>query len=252
MPSCQGPANLLHVYCPARAGRLSSKSRIHTVRLCFWNEVEVDLVPMKTFLTVVLTILLCVGSLLNGQSAQQSTAPVARPNGILVQESTYHLSPGDMIEVKIYGEDDLTARVRLNEKGAVDLPLLPGLPIYMLTQGQACEKIRESYMKDFLVDPLVSITILEYSRSKITVLGQVRTPGVYLFPANERLNLLQAIALAGGYTRAGEPSKITIKRAREGKESVIKMDARAMAKDEGYKVFEVEPGDVVTIGESIW
>ena len=164
----------------------------------------------------------------------------------------YHLRNGDLIETKVYGEDDLSARVRLNENGAVDLPLLPGLSLNGLTQTQACERIRLLYMKDFLVDPLVSLTVLEYGKSKVTVLGQVRTPGVYLFPANERLNLLQAIALAGGYSRTGEPGRILIKRMQNGKENVLKVDGRAMAKEEGYKMFEIQPDDVITIAESIW
>jgi polysaccharide export outer membrane protein len=164
----------------------------------------------------------------------------------------YQLRRDDLIEVKVYGEDDLTARVRLNENGTVDLPLLPGVSLKDLTQPQACERIRQLYMKDFLVDPLVSLTVLEYGKSKVTVLGQVRTPGVYLFPANERLNLLQAVALAGGYTRTGEPGKIVIKRVQNGKENVIKVDGRAMAKEEGYKMFEIQPDDVITIAESLW
>jgi polysaccharide export outer membrane protein len=182
-----------------------------------------------------------------------STNQGASAASALVQTNQdYHLRTGDLIETKVYGEDDLSARVRLNENGAVDLPLLPGVSLNGLTQTQACERIRQLYLKDFLVDPLVSLTILEYGKSKVTVLGQVRTPGVYLFPANERLNLLQAIALAGGYTRAGQPGKILIKRAQNGKENVIKVDGRAMAKEESYKMFEIQPDDVITIAESFW
>jgi polysaccharide export outer membrane protein len=164
----------------------------------------------------------------------------------------YQLRREDLIEVKVYGEDELTARVRLDGNGTVDLPLLPGVSLNALTQPQACERIRALYMKDFLFDPMVSLTILEYSKSKVTVLGQVRTPGVYLFPANERLNLLQAIALAGGYTRTGEPGKIIIKRVQNGRQNVIKVDGRAMAKEEGYKMFEIQPDDLITIAESLW
>jgi polysaccharide export outer membrane protein len=173
-------------------------------------------------------------------------------SALLHTNQDYQLRCGDLIEVKVYGEDDLATRVRLNEIGTVDLPLLPGVGLIGHTQPQACERIRQLYMKDYLVDPLISLTILEYGKSKVTVLGQVRTPGVYLFPANERLNLLQAIALAGGYTRIGEPGKIVIKRAQNGKENVIKVDGRAMAKEEGYKMFEIQPDDMISIGESFW
>ena len=207
---------------------------------------------MKTYLLALMAFLCCSGVLLEAGAAQRPISEIPAPSPNLLLETSYHLGSGDMIEVKIYGEEDLTARVRLNENSTVDLPLLPGLSLLSCNQSNACSRIREAYMKDFLVDPLVSITILEYGRLKVTVLGQVRTPGVYLFPANEHLTLLQAIALAGGYTRVGEPGKITVKRLKEGKESVIKLDGRAMAREEGYKVFEIEPGDVVTIGESVW
>jgi polysaccharide biosynthesis/export protein len=186
-----------------------------------------------------------------GVSAPANQAPPALP-GLIPTNRDYQVRCGDLIEVKVYGEDALTARVRLNENGAVDLPLLPGVSLSGFTQTQACERIRELYVKDFLVDPMVSLTVLEYGKSKVTVLGQVRTPGVYLFPANERLNLLQAIALAGGYTRTGQPAKIVLKRVQDGKESVIKVDGRAMAKEEGYKMFEIQPDDVLTIAESFW
>jgi polysaccharide export outer membrane protein len=187
--------------------------------------------------------------------AGASTPTNQGPSAIAALVSTnrdYQLRREDLIEVKVYGEDELTARVRLDGNGTVDLPLLPGVSLNALTQPQACERIRALYMKDFLFDPMVSLTILEYSKSKVTVLGQVRTPGVYLFPANERLNLLQAIALAGGYTRTGEPGKIIIKRVQNGRQNVIKVDGRAMAKEEGYKMFEIQPDDLITIAESLW
>ena len=173
-------------------------------------------------------------------------------SALLHTNQDYQLRCGDLIEVKVYGEDDLATRVRVNEIGIVDLPLLPGVALTGHTQTEACERIRQLYMKDFLVDPLISLTILEYGKSKVTVLGQVRTPGVYLFPANEHLNLLQAIALAGGYTRIGEPGKIVIKRVQNGKENVIKVNGRAMAKEEGYKMFEIQPDDMISIAESLW
>jgi polysaccharide export outer membrane protein len=198
-----------------------------------------------------------------GAPSLQAASTPARPLALASQGGTansallhtnqdYQLRCGDLIEVKVYGEDDLATRVRVNEIGAVDLPLLPGVALTGHTQTQACERIRQLYMKDFLVDPLISLTILEYGKSKVTVLGQVRTPGVYLFPANEHLNLLQAIALAGGYTRIGEPGKIVIKRVQNGKENVIKVDGRAMAKEEGYKMFEIQPDDMISIAESLW
>ena len=107
-------------------------------------------------------------------------------------------------------------------------------------------------MKDFLINPVVTVAIVEYGNSKLSVLGQVRSPGVYQFPSNERLNLLQAIALAGGYTRIGQPSKITVKRLVDGAVSIIRLDAKAMAEKEKTTIFEISPNDVITVGETVF
>jgi polysaccharide export outer membrane protein len=183
----------------------------------------------------------------NGVAAPAETSA---PTTNAPAESEYHLHPGDTIEVHIYGEEDLTSKVKLSESGSVILPLLPSLDLADQTIGQARDRIRSAYMKDYLINPVTTVAIIEYGNSKVSVLGQVRNPGVYRFPSNEQLNLLQAIALAGGYTRIGQPSRITIKRVVAGRVSVIRLDARAMAEKERTAIFEVSPNDIISIGET--
>jgi polysaccharide export outer membrane protein len=200
--------------------------------------------------------------------AQSTNAPAAHPAGPDPQVTqgadetvaavpaltnlNYRLGIGDQVEVRVYGEDDLTTRTRINQNGEIDMPLVFGIAISGLTQTEAAQRIREAYMEDYLVDPVVGVNIIEYNRARITVLGQVRNPGVYLFPANERLNLLQAIAMAGGYTRIGEPRRITVKRMEADQERVIKVDGRAMAKSSAAQIFEVQANDVINVEESLW
>jgi polysaccharide export outer membrane protein len=164
----------------------------------------------------------------------------------------YRRHPDDIIEVRIYGEDDLASKAKLNENGEVVLPLLPPLKVGGMTVQQANETVRAAYQRDFLINPVASLAIVEYGNSKVSVMGQVRNPGVYQFPANERLNLLQAIALAGGYTPIGQPSRVTIKRTIDGKTSVIHIDAKAMAVKEQTAIVEVFPNDVISVGETIF
>jgi len=166
--------------------------------------------------------------------------------------SVYRLHPGDTIEVHIYGEDDLTSKAKLNENGEVILPLLPALDLNGNTLEQANERIGSAYKKNYLRNPVVTVSIIEYGNSKVSVLGQVSRPGIYQFPSNERLNLLQAIALAGGYTRIGEPSRVTIKRMVDGHTTIIRLDAAAMAEKEKTTILEVKPDDVINVGETIF
>jgi protein involved in polysaccharide export with SLBB domain len=71
-------------------------------------------------------------------------------------------------------------------------------------------------------------------------------------PEREKVTLLDAIAMAGGYTRIADPSKVTLKRKEGGKETIIRLNAKTMAKDVRNASFEILPGDVITIGESLF
>lgn len=182
--------------------------------------------------------------------AEPSTnAPAA---ATLLPPAEYQLRAGDLVDVRVYEEDDLNCKPRLDTNGQVALPLIGPVAIGNLTVGEAKEVIRQAYMREYLKTPVVTVSVVEYSRSKISVLGQVRTPGIYLFPSNEHLNVLQAIAMAGGYTRIGQPRKVTVKRTVGAAETIIRFDAEAMAEKEGTKIFEVLPGDVISVGETIF
>jgi polysaccharide export outer membrane protein len=112
--------------------------------------------------------------------------------------------------------------------------------------------IRDLLAKDYLVNPQVSVSISEYDKRRFTVLGQVQKPGTYDMPDREAVTLLQAIGLAGGYTRIADPAKVTVKRRTEDRESVLRVDAKSMANGRSAGAFDVLPGDVITVGESIF
>jgi protein involved in polysaccharide export with SLBB domain len=204
-------------------------------------------IPQIKALIAVLALFAALLAAQAGGLVTNTASPANSPD-----ESEYHLHSGDIIEVRIYGEDYLTSKVALSERGGIVLPLLATVDVGGKTIAQARDCIRDAYKKDFLVNPVVTVTIVEYGSSKISLMGQVRSPGIYKFPANERLNLLQAIALAGGYTRIGEPSKVTLKRIVNGRVSIIHLNAGAMAEKENSAIVEVQPDDVITVGETIF
>ena len=63
------------------------------------------------------------------------------------------------------------------------------------------------------------------------------------------IDLLEAIAMAGGYTRIAAPERITVRRSGD---KVVKVDAKRLARGDGSSNFRVEPGDTITVGESIF
>lgn len=173
----------------------------------------------------------------------------------------YILSPDDQVAVEVYGEDELRTASRLSAEGTISMPLIGPVKIGGLTTAQAVARITEALRKDYLVNPRVGISLLNYARRRFTVLGQVSRPGAYDMPedaaARGGMDLLEAIAMAGGYTAKAQPGNITVVRRRAGapKPEVIRVDGKRLARgqnDGKTGGFLVEPGDSLTVAESIF
>lgn len=185
------------------------------------------------------------------------TAPAAAaPSGpeSISAPSGYQLGANDQVAVEVFGEDDLRTNGRLNAEGNLSLPLLGSVRLGGLTLTQAATRLTEFYGRDYLVNPKVNVTLVGYARRRFTVLGQVNRPGSYEMPEGNPggIDLLEAVAMAGGYTRIAAPDRISVRRHREGgNDQVLKVNAKRLAKGEGGN-FSVVPGDTVTVGESIF
>src|SRR5438093_3232719 len=101
---------------------------------------------------------------------------------------TYILSPNDLVQVKVYRQDDLESKLRIAQDGTSAFPLLGTIQLGGKTVEEAARYMHELLAKDYLVDPQVSITVLEYAKRRFTVLGQVQKPGAYEIPSEESVN----------------------------------------------------------------
>jgi len=165
--------------------------------------------------------------------------------------SSYALAPNDLLEIKVFQEDDLACRLRVSPKGTIVFPLIGVVAVGGLSPQAASEAIRTRLAKDYLVNPQVSVTVFEYGKRRFAVLGEVQKAGTYDMPEREKITLLDAIAMAGGYTRIADPGKVTLKRKENGKETIVRLNAKKMARNE-LASFEIQPGDVITVGESLF
>jgi polysaccharide export outer membrane protein len=164
----------------------------------------------------------------------------------------YVLVPNDVIAVKVFDEAELDTTARIAEDGAISMPLIGSVSVRGKTAEQAARIIRDRLAERFLVNPQVSVMVTEATKRLFTVLGQVQRPGTYRFPDRSSLNLIQVLGMAGGYTRLADASRITLKRTVNRKETVFKLDAKKMARDESSKAFEIEPGDIISVGERLF
>jgi len=180
-------------------------------------------------------------------SAPTSNIGVSAPAG-------YILSPNDQIAVEVFGEDDLRANGRLNGEGNLSVPLLGSIHLAGLTLTQAASKLTGLYARDYLVNPRVNVMLVGYAKRRFSVLGQVNRPGSYEMPDGSPggIDLLEAIAMAGGYTRIAAPERVSVRRqTAAGGDQIFKVNAKRFTRGSGGS-FRVEPGDTVTVGESIF
>ncbi len=158
--------------------------------------------------------------------------------------------------IEVFGEDDLRTNARLNSDGALSLPLLGAVKLAGLTLNEAASRLTELYGRDYLVSPKVNVTLVGYAKRRFTILGQVNRPGSFEMPdgSPNGIDLLEAIAIAGGYTRIAAPERISVRRKSEGGDKVLRVNAKRLAKGQGANAggFRVEPGDTITVGESIF
>ncbi|MBA3960636.1 MAG: polysaccharide biosynthesis/export family protein [Chthoniobacterales bacterium] len=166
----------------------------------------------------------------------------------------YILSANDQVAVEVFGEEDLRSNGRLNGEGNLSVPLLGSVHLGGLNLSQATARLTELYGRDYLVNPKISVSLLGYAKRRFTMLGQINRPGSYEMPDGSPggIDLLEAVATAGGYTRIAAPERISVRRHRDrGGDQILKVNAKKLAKAEGAS-FLVVPGDTVTVGESIF
>jgi protein involved in polysaccharide export with SLBB domain len=186
-----------------------------------------------------------------GSSASVSTMA---PTGSVSAPPGYILTANDQVAVEVFGEEDLRTNGRLNPEGNLSVPLLGSIHLAGLTLTQAASKLTELYGRDYLVNPKVNVMLLGYARRRFSILGQINRPGSYEMPESSPggIDLLEAIAMAGGYTRIAAPERVTVRRQMPGRaDQIFKVNAKRFTKGSGGG-FHVEPGDTITVGESIF
>jgi polysaccharide export outer membrane protein len=195
-----------------------------------------------------------VGALIHsGVNAAEDIASLAKAALLAAQNtSTYRLAPNDLIEIKVYQEEDLTTKLRLAKDGTGTFPLLGVVNLGGMSVDECAAHLRDLLGKDYLVNPQVTITVVEYAKRRFTVLGQVQKPGSFEIPNEESVTLLQAIAMAGGYTRLADTGRVTVTRVTDGKKMTYRLNVKSATNDTDTKPFEIQPDDTITVSERIF
>ncbi len=162
----------------------------------------------------------------------------------------YKVGPNDVLEISVYGEDDLSQRANVTSGGYITYPLLGRIKAAGMTVLELEEYIREALAKEYIRNPQVRISVQEFSN--LFVIGQVLQPGP--FPFKGGMTVLEAVTTAGGFTKIANKRKVKIVRtAGEGADGKMSMTVNVAnvinGKDED--IF-LQPGDTVIVPESFF
>ncbi len=132
----------------------------------------------------------------------------------------YVIGPLDKLDVTVFQVKDLSMQgLQVDASGQITMPLIGNVTATGKTSRQLSLEIAGLLGAKYLQSPQVSVVVSESSRQKVTVEGEVKTPGVYKMPG--RTTLMEAIAMGGGLTETANTRKVAIIRTVDGQRRSI-------------------------------
>lgn len=165
----------------------------------------------------------------------------------------YKLQCTDVINITVHGHPDLTTKTRITSEGFITFPLIGKVDTQGLTVQEFEQRLKELLEKDYLVKAEVNVFIEAYCPRQISVMGEVNKPGKYDMAGEQNITLMQSIAMAGGFTKDADITKIKVMRIENGDKKTILIDAKDIIdKNEKEKDITLNPEDIVFVSESFF
>jgi polysaccharide biosynthesis/export protein len=144
------------------------------------------------------------------------------------QASEYRIGAGDVLEISTWKEPDLSRKeILVRVDGRISFPLLSDIPAAGMTPVELTETIQKG-LANYITAPVVTVTVINPGSQKIYILGEVARTGEYSLTKN--LNVLQAFALAGGFTQWASKDEIILMRKEGVKEKIYKINYKDIVK----------------------
>ena len=180
----------------------------------------------------------------------ESQAPAAAPAAAPAEAGDYEVGPGDVIEVSVIGNDDLSRIPTVQTNGSISMPLIGEIQVAGLTVAEVKRKITNLLEKDYLVKPQVEVKVREYQSQFVSVVGEVNSPGRK--PIRGRLRLVDALIESGSF-KASASGQVIITRPdghfAGGERSItvrISSSASPSAQDLVNLELPLQNGDIIT------
>lgn len=123
--------------------------------------------------------------------------------------SGYVIQPGDLLQIRVFNQPDMSTRAKVRDDGKVSVPFLNDVVAAGFTPNALAQQLQQR-LKEFINAPVVTVSLEEPRPFSVSVLGEVNKPGVYAVPMGA--GVLQALAAAGGFTQYASRDRIFVVR----------------------------------------
>ena len=178
---------------------------------------------------------------------------IAQTVNTFADKTEYKLQPTDVITITVHGQPDLTTKTRITTDGYISFPLLGKVSVAGYTVPDLEQKLKEMLEKDYLVTAQVLVFIEAYNARQVSVIGEVKNPGKYELPGEKEMTLMQAIAMAGGFTKFADLTKTKVMRFENGKKKTIVINVKNITeRGDKDKDITLQAEDIVVVPESFF
>jgi polysaccharide export outer membrane protein len=173
-----------------------------------------------------------IGLLLAGYGVSVGASPL-----LTEMNRAYRLAPGDQVEIRVYGEPDLSMKFKIDTSGYVNYPYLGPLLLHDRTTMAVMEAITQGLKEQVLLEPMVTVNIVAFR--SVFVAGEVAQPGGYEYQPG--LTVEKIIALAGGFTDRAARRDIS-----------LRFNGSQQRLEQVSLQQQLNPGDIITIEQSFF
>lgn len=158
------------------------------------------------------------------------------------------LGPGDEFEVRVYDEAALSGLFVVSATGQIDYPLVGTITVEGLAASQVADMLRRRLRQGFLRNPYVVVQVKNLNSKKVFVLGEIKSPGRFQY--SERMSIVEAITLAGGFLGMAEKNYTIVTRTDIAGQHRIPVPVGKIMQGLAAN-FMLQPGDIVYVPETI-
>jgi protein involved in polysaccharide export with SLBB domain len=198
---------------------------------------------LRVVLTIVHVAVLSVLAVACGRGSA-TRLPTVAP----VEDTT--LGPGDVFEIRVFGEKDLTGKYQVGTDGTIRFPFLGSLVVGGKDTDQVASEITEGLKAGhFLLDPQVYVLVEQANSKRISVIGAVARPGT--LPITPGMTVVQAVSTAGGFTPLASKDDTVVTRRVKGKLERYRVAVSEVTRGDADD-FPLHAGDIVFVPERVF